>query len=312
MYVRVLGSLAAMLLALALPDVAHAGFGRRGSASSHGSSSGGGGRSSAGRSDVHVDFGSGSAHREPPRSEPRHEQHHSGSSHHSGSYRTDFTPSRMYWGPNYHVWGYSFGYIPPPPAAQETLVVDAPPAAADGYDPTPRPRVATALAGELTFGGRGFLLGTQLSWEGERLGFLLNYTAAFAPIADTPDYDTIHLALAHFTYALVSGERGRLRAEAGLHVAVATEVTFMAPGLGVSGVLGLVESFGLEARVFGNFWPYTQLDARAGLAFGTGAFGLSFGLRAVYLNDQGVLGALNAGDTSDSFYGPYVNVAIAL
>jgi hypothetical protein len=172
--------------------------------------------------------------------------------------------------------------------------------------------VASSLAGDLTIGGRGFLLGTQLAFEGERLGFLLGYTAAFAPIAGTPDYDTLHLAHAHLTFALLTGARGRLRLEVGPHLAAAPEVTFVAPGVGLSGVLALIGPMGLEGRVLANVWPYTQLDARAGLAFSAGAVGVSFGVRGVYLNDQGVLGAANAGDTSDSFFGPYINVGIAL
>jgi hypothetical protein len=304
MRARTVGSLAAVMLALSVPNFVQAGFGRRGSASSHNDNNGGhhdSGRSSASRSDVHVDF-----RHDRPRSEPSRE-HRSRS-----SYERDGSPAPLGWGPNYHVWGYSFGYPPPPPpAADETWIVDTSAPTTGIYD-QPGPRIATSLAGELTFGGHGFMLGTQLAWEGERLGFLLGYTAAFAPIAYTPDYDTIHLPLAHLTYALLSGERGRLRVEAGLHAAVAPEVTFVAPGLGFSGVLGLIGPLGLEARVFGNFWPYTQIDARGGLALNAGVLGVSFGMRALYLNDQGVLGAVNAGDTSDSFYGPYVNLGVAL
>lgn len=314
MNARIIGGIAVVVLALAPPNFAQAGFGRRGSASSSRSSSGssaGPSRSSASRSDVHVNFGSSSVRSDPPsryrsRSEWRRDTR-------SGWYpRAERSPAPLYWGPNYHVWGYSFGYLPPPPPPAAEVIVDAVPPGAEGYYQEPPPRVASALAGDLTFGGRGFMLGTQLSWEGRRLGFLLGYTAAFAPVAGTPEYDTIHLPLAHLTYAVLSGERGRLRVEAGLHAAVAPEVMFMAPGLGVSGVLALAGPLGLEGRVFGNFWPYTQIDARAGLALGFGALGLSIGMRALYLNDQGALGEVNAGDTSDSFYGPYVNLAVAL
>jgi len=298
---KILGSLAALVLALSTAGVAQAGFGRRGSATqSSGSHGGGSGRSSASRADVHVGSGSSSSHYERPRASHSHWHSH-------GGYRP-----QPYVYPRHHVWGYGIGYWPPPPAASDGVVVDQPTPDYGPYEARRRPAIASTLGADLTLGGRGYLLGTQLAWEGARLGFALGYTAAFAPIAGTADYDTIHLAHAHLMIALLRGERGRLRAELGPHIAAAPEVTFIAPGLGVSGFLALAGPLGLEGRVFGNVWPYTQLDARAGFALTADVIGVSFGMRAVYLNDQGVLGAVNAGDTSDSFYGPYVNLGIAL
>jgi hypothetical protein len=196
-------------------------------------------------------------------------------------------------------------------------VVTPAPVIVDG-EPAPRltyqdePPVAGALAADLTTATPGPLLGVQLSIEGERLGFLLGYTAAFAPIAGTGEADTLHLALAHLTFAFLATERVRLRAELGGHLAVAPLATFVAPGAGLSAAIGLAGPLGMEARAFGNLWPYTQLDARAGLTLSLGGVGLGAGVRGLYLNDNGALGEVNEGDTSDAFWGPYFTLAFAL
>ncbi|HET8936668.1 MAG TPA: hypothetical protein VFN67_24665 [Polyangiales bacterium] len=209
------------------------------------------------------------------------------------------------------MWGYGFGYVPsyevvtPPP-----VIVDGEPAPLLSY--SDEPAVAGALAGDLTTATPGPLLGLQLSIEGERLGLLLGYTAAFAPIAGTGEADLLHLALVHMTYAFLATERVRVRAEIGAHLAAAPLATFVAPGAGVSAAVGLAGPLGLEARAFGNVWPYTQLDARAGLTLSLGGVGLGAGIRGLYLNDNGALGDVNEGDTSDTFWGPYFTLAFAI
>lgn len=312
------GLLAALIVSLAVPDVAHAGFGRRGSSGSHGRNSGSSrARSSPSRSG----FGRGPSVSRSRGVSP---------SYRSGSYRGYRSRggyrrrsyggfgSRPYYAPGYggyRVWGYGFGYVPPYAVAAAPVVVDGqsgqPPQLAQPYADEP-PTAAAALAGDFTLGGAGPLLGLQLSIEGETLGILLAYTAAFAPIDDTGQFDTLHLATGHLTFALLSGARGRLRGEVGVHIAAAPEVSFVAPGAGVSAVVGLFGPLGMEARVFGNVWPYTQLDARAGLSLSLGGVGLGAGVRALYLNDNGVLGEVNAGDTDDLFIGPYATLAVAL
>jgi hypothetical protein len=174
------------------------------------------------------------------------------------------------------------------------------------------PFVLGMLSGDLTVSPIGPLLGAQLSFEGERLGLVFGYTAAFALVDDTGAFDVLHLPAARITYALLAGPRGRLRAEAGVHVAGAPEVTFVAPGVGVSAVLGLIGPLGLEARAFGNVWPFTQLDARAGLSLALSGVVIGAGVRSLYLNDNGVLGSVNAGDTSDHFVGPYANLSLVM
>lgn len=291
-----------------LPEQAQAGFGRRGSAqSSPRSGSSSSSRSGPSRSSASSgDFGRSSSHREPSYTRSRdrsHDHHHHGSGWISGPRYRAYPRS---WG--YPVWGYGFGYVPSYPVAP--MAADGQPAPSRMYDD--EPMIAAALAGDLTVGSTGPLLGAQLSIEGERLGVLFGYTAAFAPIAGTPDYDTLHLLLGHLTYAFIASERIRVRGELGVHVANAPLVTFLAPGAGVSAALGLAGPLGLEARLFGNIWPYTQVDARAGLTISLGSVGLGAGVRALYLNDKGVLGEVNEGDTSDQFIGPYLTLAVAL
>jgi hypothetical protein len=173
--------------------------------------------------------------------------------------------------------------------------------------------VVTSLEAGATFSHDSTLLGARLLTEGQFVGASIGYTGVFSPDPDpdSPDY-VVHLASAHVTYALLSGERGRLRAEFGAHFAFAPDINFVAPGAGLSGTLGLGEGFGLDARVFGNVWPFTEVDASAGVLWANDAVALLAGARALYLDDNGALGAANAGETSDFFYGPYASLAFAL
>lgn len=294
------------LIGLTLPDHAQAGFGRRGSAqSSPRSSSASGMRSGPSRSSVSSGgFGRSSGSRDSAYSRSRDSGYRRGSSWSPGYHYRAYPRS---WG--YPVWGYGFGYVPSYPVAP--MVVDGgQPASSARYED--ERMVAAAIAGDLTVGTTGPLLGAQLSIEGERMGMLFGYTAAFAPIAGTPQFDTLHLLLGHFTYAFIASERVRVRGEVGLHIADAPLVTFVAPGAGLSAAFGLAGPLGLEARLFGNAWPYTQLDARAGLTLTLGGVGIGAGVRALYLNDNGVLGRVNEENTSDKFIGPYMTLAIPL
>jgi len=304
------GLLAALVVSLVLPNAVHAGFGRRGSSQSRAHSSARARSSGSGfgratrvpRSASRAGRGARGA------SGYRSRASRGGSAWGTGfGYRTYYPP-----GYGYQAWGYGFGYVPTYAAQPTPVVVDSQSAGLAAPYADEGPFAVAALAGDLTFGGVGPLLGLQLSIEGETLGVLLAYTAAFAPIDDTGQYDTLHLATGHVTYALLSGERGRLRAELGVHIAAAPEITFVAPGAGLSAVVGLAGPLGLEARVFGNVWPYTQVDARAGLSLSLGGVGLGAGVRALYLNDNGALGEVNAGDTADLFFGPYATLAVAL
>jgi hypothetical protein len=209
-------------------------------------------------------------------------------------------------------FGY-LGYSPLPPA----VLIGPPPASypdAEEDDITPRRHTASSLdLGVTVAQDDTTMFGARVLFEGAAYGASLGYTAIVSPATDgSPAVDTFHLANVHMTVALLSGERGRLRAEFGAHLAVAPDVTFVAPAAGLSGSLALGAGFGLDARVTGNCWPFTEVDASAGLLWANDTVAVLAGARALYLNDNGALGAANAGDTSDFFYGPYAGLAFAL
>jgi hypothetical protein len=278
---------------------AHAGFGRRGSSNNDNKQSSG--RSHSDRTVVDLSHSSAPAA--------------SSSSSPGGTRRraSDDGPGRReYRRPR--AWRYGLIWQPLPPPVLLTPVPTN-----DGYvEPAPVVQpdessgTTTLSIDFLLDPRRGNVFGAQVSFEGERFGLVLNYSAAFLPIAGTTDHDTLHMGQARVTYALLALEGARLRAEAGLHLAAAPEVTFFAPGLGVSAAVHLVGPLGWEARVYGNAWPYTQLDMRTGLTLSDQSFGMSLGMRALYLNDNGVLGAVNADDTDDFMFGPSVLIAVAM
>jgi hypothetical protein len=302
-----IGLALAVAVMLGSPAAAYARFGKASSGGGH----------SSGRATVHT---SGGSTRVTSSSSSR-AWHSSSSS--SAPVRVGVRPSiwaaprvSAGWGPpRYQVWGYGYAVAP-------TVVVPGPPSPPidengefrSSEQLVPPPSVVSAIAGDVTFAGASTMLGGLASFEGARVGFVGAYTGVLSPSQDaySNSVDVLHLAQARVSYALVSGERGRLRAELGAHLAAAPDVTFLAPGVGLSGVLGLGGPFGLEGRVFGNAWPYSQIDARAGLTVASAKIGLSLGYRVLYLNDHGVLGPANAGATSDFYRGPYVTLSFAL
>jgi hypothetical protein len=190
-------------------------------------------------------------------------------------------------------------------------VVSSYPPPADNLEENTEQPVAANLAFDVGWLNAGPALGVHTYLEGYRAGVALGYTGIFRTDSLAGSDEQIHLVSAHLTYALLTSEHGRLRAELGLHIAGAPDVTFVAPGVGVSGVVELVGGFGLEARCYANVWPYTQFDTHAGFVWADRNFAVLWGGRAIYLDDNGVLGAANAGATSDFFFGPYVGFALA-
>jgi hypothetical protein len=188
-----------------------------------------------------------------------------------------------------------FGYLPEPSGEHE-----------DGN------KSMAVWTNEGMLSSNGGLLGTRLLLEGQPLGVSLAGSALFLPIEGSQDHDAVFLGQVRMTFLLAASPLGRLRAEAGAHVAAAPLVSFVAPGVGLSGTIHLSGPWGLELRAHGNLWPYTELDVRSGLTVSVDTVGVSVGARALYLNDKGVLGAVNADDTDDFVAGPYVALAILL
>lgn len=277
----------ALAITLCSPAAAFARFGK---------ASGGGGRGSGSRATVSAHGGWGGSHGS------------SGWARTSSSWaRPTIVARPVYLGPSY----YGYFVAPPPVVVYDPNVDQVPPTAADP-DAISLP-ISTMLDGDATFAGSTSMLGAHAAFEGQRFGVSLGYTGVLSPTTDgSAGVDVFHLAQAHLTYALVSSPRGRIRAEVGAHMAVAPDVTFVAPGFGMSAALQLYRGWGMETRVFGNVYPYTELDARLGLVWSGSVASVLGGVRALYLNDNGALGAANAGDTSDFFFGPYIGLALAL
>lgn len=285
-------AMVAALVALLHAGSAEARFGKGGSGG--GSSSGSGGSSRSTHAAVPV--GSGGSSSASSSGSP------GGSS--SGNFSSD--PSRRlgyYSGAFVPMYGYGYGYgyrrmpgaVLLDPEEEEPEV----------------PLRATAGAEFLYFTNqlRGYALGFNAGIEGERLG--VNVTAQHLSVAaddGTQSNDTLQQLSAKLSYALIAGPRGRLRAELGADLIFATDVILLGPTLGFSGTLWLVGPLAFEASLYGSFYPFYQLDGRAGLVIGAGAVGLRLGWRTQLLDDRGVVDGVAH---RDIFMGPYAGLGFA-
>lgn len=142
-----------------------------------------------------------------------------------------------------------------------------------------------------------------LGIEGTALGVNFQGTKLTLPTDDgTPGTDVIHLVATHFTWAALSTDRLRLRAEVGVSLASAPDVFLAGPSLATSLELCLVGPLDLEVRVQGTPAPYRQLDAQAGVALHLGALMLRAGWRGLILDDAGLVDGVAH---VDRFTGPY-------
>ncbi|RKG77314.1 hypothetical protein D7V88_31125, partial [Corallococcus terminator] len=148
-----------------------------------------------------------------------------------------------------------------------------------------------------------------LGIEGSAVGFAFQGTKLTLPTDDgTAGTDVINLVAVHLTGTLVSTDRLRLRAEAGLSFASAPDIFFAGPSLAASLEACIVGPLDLEVRVQGTPLPYRQLDASAGLAVHLGAFVMRAGWRGLILDDAGkVDGVAHV----DRFTGPYGGAGFA-
>ncbi|WP_158619999.1 hypothetical protein [Corallococcus sicarius] len=142
-----------------------------------------------------------------------------------------------------------------------------------------------------------------LGIEGTALGVNFQGTKLTLPTDDgTPGTDVIHLVATHITWAAISTERLRLRAEAGFAMASAPDVFLAGPSLATSLEVCVVGPLDLEVRVQGTPAPYRQLDAQAGVALHLGALMLRAGWRGLILDDAGLVDGVAH---VDRFTGPY-------
>lgn len=160
-------------------------------------------------------------------------------------------------------------------------------------------------AGPVNSGGAGDLF---IGLEGRRFGVDARVTGISVDADDgTSDSDSITLFEAHLTWALVSLERVRLRAEAGVSTASAPDISFVGPSLGMSFEACLAGPLDFEARTQVTPFPYRQVDASAALALHLGALVLRGGYRGMLLDDAGHVDGVAH---RDSFHGPYFGLGL--
>jgi hypothetical protein len=144
--------------------------------------------------------------------------------------------------------------------------------------------------------------------DGERLGIAAQVSGLSLPTDDgSAGSDTITLLEAHLTYALVSLDRVRLRAEAGVSSANAPDIAFVGPSLGMSMEACVVGPLDIEVRAQATPLPYRQLDGSAGLALHLGALVVRGGVRGLLLDDAGEVDGVQHVDT---FGGPYFGLGL--
>lgn len=216
-----------------------------------------------------------------------------------------YSNARPYYGrPRRHAsFGYSTYYAPGYYVAPAPAVMVAEPVEQAGAESTVRVTVGVEGQGYLN----GATLGVLGTFEGERWGVSLSASSLLLKADDgSQGVDVIGDFTAHLTFAFLTGQYGRLRAELGADAFFAPDVIMVGPTGGLSGVVWLGGPLGIEGSVMVTPWPYTQIDARAGLALGLGQFGIRAGWRVQALNDRGVVDGVAH---TDLLNGPYVGLS---
>ncbi len=156
---------------------------------------------------------------------------------------------------------------------------------------------------------RGFVMGLNAMFEGERLGVVVNGQAIMVGADDgSNDTDALQQLTGKLTFAFLTGRYGRLRAELGGDVIWAPDMIVIGASLGLSGTVWLVDALAFEGSLWGTVYPFWQIDGRAGLVYGLGPVGFRLGFRAQMLDDRGLVdGQIHR----DFFIGPYAGVGVA-
>jgi hypothetical protein len=201
-----------------------------------------------------------------------------------------------------------YGEPPPPPGYYGEPPVSPPPVG-QVYAPrkdTIHSTLRMGLDGGPLGGGVGFNL--FLAFEGEQMGLDGRFMGMALPTDDGSEgSDTITLARAHLTYAVVARDRVRLRLEAGISSASAPDLKVAGPSLGSSLDAKLAGPMDLELSVQGTPFPYRQLDTTAALAFKGYPGVVRIGWRTLVLNDAGLVdGEVH----QDVFNGPYLGLGL--
>jgi hypothetical protein len=279
-----------------VPGLAEARFGKGGS----GGSSGGGRSSSS---------SSGTTHRSAPVDSRRASSPSSGGG--SSSFSTGSSAFRYRAGYGYFSGAFvpMYGYGYRAPGSYPTTGVAAEPLEVDNEVGTTR---ATVNADFMYFVGnvqKGFTLGINGSFEGERWGFNASAQNISVKADDgSSDTDNLQQVNAHLTFAFLNGPYGRVRAELGADMIAAPSAIFLGPTLGFSGTLWIAGPLAFEASVYGSIYPFYQIDGRAGLVVGAGPIGFKLGWRTQLLDDRG---AVDGVVHRDIYTGPYAGLGFA-
>lgn len=298
-------ALATAMATLLVPSDAQARFGKRGSGASKTGSSA---QTPGPRAPS-----SGPPAPRPPRTEPHHGPYYRYRSpvYYGGWYSPSYSyyyGSHRYGSYPYYPYGVT---APPPPPGTPPAPPGALPPPPEAMTAAPPPPILLAGADGLLPISGGAAFGVSLSLEGRRWGIRGAAVGFSLPSEAAPgERDLLRTLDAHLTYAVLSGERGRVRVEAGLDSVFAEDVVVLGPDLGTSVEMALVGPLCAEGSAHFTPLPHRRFDVNAGLALGLGSLKMRAGWRHLVLDDNGVLrdGSRNI----DRFTGPYLGLALAL
>jgi hypothetical protein len=156
---------------------------------------------------------------------------------------------------------------------------------------------------------KGSAFGIGLAAEGEHWGVLGQWNGFYLNSLSGPGTDNVNLVHLQLTYAVLSGERGRLRLHLGVSGAFAPDLSRVGPSVGASMALGLLGPLGIEGQVSVTPTPFVEFDAFAGLSIGWGPLALRGGYHWTYLDDQGLVDGVSH---SERYQGPWIGFGLAL
>ncbi len=204
-------------------------------------------------------------------------------------------------------WGFWAGAFVPGTWGSAHTVSSAEPMA-DAAPSALRVSAGAEAMGFFTAPSQGFTLGVNVGVEGERWGFFVNAQNISVRADDgTNGLDHLQQLNAHLSFALLAGDYGRLRIEAGADTVFAPDLIALGPTVGLSGVVWVGGPFAIEASIMGTPWPYQQLDGKLGLGIGVGPLGVRAGFRVQVLDDRGLVDGVAH---RDIFMGPYVGLSV--
>lgn len=211
-------------------------------------------------------------------------------------------------------------YVAPEPCCYEPAYVASPVVYPPVYASEPyventnepaRPYVPenhTVLAAELNPVTEGIGLAASFRLDGISWGFVADGRLLTLGAEDgSANVDSISLANAHLTYALLSGEYGKLRLEAGIASAFAPDLIVAGPSVGSTVTLNLSPWFGFDAGLHGTPFPFRRIEWSAGAHLALGPVGLHTGWRVIDLDDAGLVDGVSHRDV---LAGPYAAASL--